>query len=87
MSEINYDELATAIAKKIHALTPAERVLWTPKQCAEYISVSERHFMDRVAKTHGFPKPIQLPSQKAHGATRWLAVEVQNWVLSHKRVS
>lgn len=87
MSEIDYEKLAGEIAKKLRALPAPERIIWTAKQCAEYLGISERHYVDRLSKTYGFPTPIKLPSESGRGHSRWYANEVQVWVVSHRNAS
>lgn len=86
MTEINYNELADAIAKRMQQLPAPEVVLWSAKQCAEYLHVSETHFMNRIAKGVTFPKPIKLPSETGKRAhSRWYAAEVIEWVKAHRQ--
>lgn len=85
MKEIDYEKLADAIAQRLQALPSQARVIWTAKQCADYIGVSERHFVDKVSKAFDFPAPIKLPTDRGkRGHARWYAVEVQDWVAGHK---
>lgn len=88
MSEINYNELADAIAKRMQQLPPPGEVLWSAEQCAEYLRVSQPHFMNRMAKGVTFPKPIKLPSETGKRAhSRWYMSEVTAWVKAHRQVS
>lgn len=90
MSEISYDVdlLALAIAKKLRTMPPPDKVLWDAKECAEYLRMSEKHFVDRVSKTMKFPKPIKLPSETGRRShPRWYAQEIMEWVKVHKQVS
>jgi predicted DNA-binding transcriptional regulator AlpA len=88
MSEINYSELAKAIALELRALPSQDKIIWTAKQCAEYLGVSERHFVDRLSKSFGFPTPIKLPSDTgARGHSRWYEVELTAWVRKQKIAS
>lgn len=85
MNEIDYDRLADAIALRLQSLPPRSKVIWTAKQCADYIGVGERHFVDRLSKTYDFPAPIKLPTDRGRrGHGRWYAEEVQDWVAGHK---
>jgi predicted DNA-binding transcriptional regulator AlpA len=85
---IDYEKLAEAIAKKLQAAAPPEKVLWDSKEAAKYLIISERHFMDCVCKTYGFPSPVQIPSSNGtKGRPRWYAIEVQAWVQQFKRAS
>lgn len=86
VSEIDYEKLAETIAQKLRLLPPADRVIWSGKDCAKYLGVSERHFGDRVSKSHGFPEPIRLPDEHGNrGHARWHAVDIQEWAAKQKR--
>jgi len=88
MSEIDYEKLADAIARKMVTLPPADKVIWTPDQCAEYLGISRRHFVDKVSKSWKFPAAIKLPTDTGtRGQDRWYAVDIQAWVSSHKKAS
>ena len=47
MSEIDYDKLADAVAKRLSLLPPPEKIIWDAKRCAEYLGVTEKHFVDK----------------------------------------
>lgn len=85
MTEIDYEKLANAIALRLSSMPPPEKVIWDSKQCADYLCMSERHFIDKISKFSGFPTPIILPSEKGKGHPRWFAQEVQECVAKHKR--
>lgn len=60
--------------------------LWDGNDCADYFRVGSRHFVDRISKTFGFPKPIRLPSgggKKGHA--RWYANEVRDWAAAQRK--
>ena len=88
MSEIDYEKLADAIAQRLALLPPPDKVIWNADQCAEYLGISRRHYVDRVSKTWGFPAAIKLPTDGgSRGHDRWYASDVQNWVAQHKKAS
>ena len=88
MNEIDYERLADAIARKLNTLPSANNVIWSVEQCAEYLGIGKRHFVDRVSKTWGFPSAIKLPTEKgSHGRDRWHAVEIQEWASLQKKRS
>lgn len=69
LSPADVDAIADAILKRMsrtvaEAPLPASSQLWSPEQCADYLSCSARHFQERIAKMPKFPKPIRvaLPS-------------------------
>lgn len=88
MSEIDYEKLADAIATKLAAKVPADKVLWDGKQCAQYLVISEKHFVDKVSKSYNFPAPVRLPSETGRRAhARWYAAEIMNWINNFKQAS
>lgn len=88
MSEIDYEKLADAIARKMVAAPPPDKVIWTADQCAEYLGISRRHFVDRVSKAWEFPAAIKLPTDNgSRGHDRWYAAEIQKWVGEQKKAS
>jgi predicted DNA-binding transcriptional regulator AlpA len=88
MSGIDYNQLAKAIALELRALPSQDKIIWDASLCATYLKVSERHFVDRLSKSFGFPTPIKLPSETgAKGHSRWYATEITEWVQKQKRAS
>lgn len=88
MSEIDYEKLANAIAQRLAILPPPDKVIWTADQCADYLGISRRHFVDRVSKQWRFPAAIKLPTDTgSRGHDRWHAVDIQAWVSKHKCAS
>lgn len=88
MTDIDYDKLANSIAKHLKALPTPDKIIWTSKQCAEYLGMSERHYVDRVSKSAGFPLAIKLPTENgSRGHSRWYAQEIQEWVKKQKRAA
>jgi len=88
MSEIDYEKLADAIARKMFAAPPPDKVIWTADQCADYLGMSRRHFVDKVSKIWGFPAAIKLPTDTgSRGHDRWYSIDVQDWVGKQKKAS
>lgn len=86
MCEIDYEKLADSVARKLGLLPPPEKIIWDAKRCAQYLLVTEKHFVDKLSKCFGFPSPIQLPSSTgSRGQKRWYAAELQDWVNKQKR--
>lgn len=86
MSEIDYDKLADAVAKRLSLLPPPEKIIWDAKRCAEYLGVTEKHFVDKLSKCYGFPTAIQLPSSTGtRGQKRWHAKDITEWVTNQKK--
>ena len=75
------DQLAIAIADRVVPQIPVSIDLWSSKECAAYLKVSPRTFLESYACKPGFPAAIRLPSRGTHkGMPRWKAVEVIKWV-------
>jgi len=88
MDNIDYEKLADSIAKKLRLLPPPDKVIWESKQCAEYLRISERHYVDKVSKSAGYPLAIKLPTENgSRGHSRWYAQEIQEWVKKQKRAA
>lgn len=77
----NIERLAQAIAERLERRAPFADTLWSGKECADYLIVSERHFMERIASTHGFPDPVRaITAERGRGRPRWYAGEVVKWM-------
>jgi hypothetical protein len=88
MIEIDYDKLADAIVKRLRLLPPADKIIWTADQCADYLGISRRHYVDRMSKTWGFPAAIKLPTDTGHAAmTAGMQQTYSNGLRSTKRQS
>jgi hypothetical protein len=82
---IDLNLLADAIADRLSKKAPLEDTLWSAKDCADYFRVNDRHFKERMATHHQFPKASRFPisggGKKEDGKThpRWYALEVIEW--------
>lgn len=74
------DAIALAVIAKLQKAPPIEKVVWSGKECAEYLKVSPRHFIDRLSKHHKFPAPMRLPSEGDKSHYRWFAADVIKWL-------
>lgn len=80
IDEEQINQLATTIAHRMHIMQTNEP-LWDAQDCADYMKVSRRHFVDRIANSPGFPKRVQLPTAEGRrGHPRWFAKEVEAWL-------
>lgn len=78
---IDYDRLADAILRKVHAQPAPNKKIWDATDCALYLRVSTRHFAERISNHHTFPEPLKLPSATGKNAhRRWKATEVMQWL-------
>lgn len=84
-SEDNIAKLAEMIAEKLSRRPPLESTLWSSDDCADYLRVSVRHFMDRIASQHTFPDPVRvITAEGKRGHPRWYAGEVIKWIEKHR---
>lgn len=75
------DRLAATIANQMRLAPQNDEPLWDAQDCANYLKVSRRHFVDRVANVPGFPTRVQLPTAEGRrGHPRWFAKEVIKWL-------
>ena len=78
--QIDYQLLAQAlapeIARNLKAMPPAEAVLWSVADCAEYYGVSTRHFIDTFSKLPGHPKPVIVSVSAEKPQRRWYMSEI-----------
>ena len=65
---------------------PLDKELWNPQKCADYLSISQSHFKQRIANKTTFPRPIDISDGDGErGTYRWIALEVINWALANKK--
>lgn len=57
---------------------------WTPAQCAQYLGVSQQHFVDRISKLTSFPRPAIDFSPRSR---QWRAGEVMAWAAKRQRAA
>lgn len=58
-------------------MTPTPEV-WTAKEIAEWLRLSQRHVADRLVHDPRFPRPLK----GCVGKKRWIKDEVVEWVMS-----
>lgn len=76
--DANLAELAKAIAAQMQPLN--EHTLWDADDCAAYIKVAHRQWLERFACRTDCPKPIRLPTNGGRGTPRWKAMEIIEWI-------
>lgn len=74
------DQLASAIANRLHPTIPLSIDIWDAKTCAEFLKVTAKYFSEHIAPVPNFPQAIRLPL-KSGGRTspRWKAQEIIDW--------
>lgn len=86
--KISIEELAAQIAQQIRPTVPIEHALWDAGDIACYLRRSPAVVRERIACLPGFPKPYKLPAKREGRITQghpvWQAIEVINWVKSHR---
>lgn len=81
ISDDQLNQLAASIATQLRLAPQADEPLWDAADCAGYLKVSRKHFVDRIANIPGFPKRVQLPTAEGRrGHPRWFAKEVVAWL-------
>jgi len=58
------------------ALSAPER-LWNSDDCAAFLRMSRRHFMERVKWVRSFPRPRYLPTMQGRSRPLWNPAEVR----------
>lgn len=75
---IDYDLLAEKIAARLVKQPNDNEVLWTSKECAEYLNMSYKHFMGRIISRSDFPKRV------ADGRS-WRKADIVKWATRRVR--
>ena len=55
--------------------------IWTGKECAAYLKMDSRYFMETVRHRKTFPEPLAF---NEGGRPRWSSTEVRQWALGGK---
>ena len=86
--EIDIEKLGEVVARHMPPVVKPDEELWNSDQCAAYLGIrSADSFIQYTASLPSFPDIIELPSarSKKRGGYRWVAAEVKQWALSHRR--
>ena len=73
---INYELLAKHIVAEQMKYPNENELLWSTKECAEYLKVSPATFRDRTSKTPGFPRPLGFSNGEYRSQPKWLKRDV-----------
>lgn len=84
---IDIEKLGEAVAKHMPPVVKDYEELWTSDQCAAYLGIGNTDsFTQYTASLPSFPDRIEIPSTRGkRGQLRWVAAEVKEWALSHRR--
>lgn len=85
---IDIEKLGEAIAKHIPPVVKDHEELWNSDQCAAYLGIGNSDsFTQYTASLPSFPDRIELPSSRSgkRRNLRWVAAEVKEWALLHRR--
>lgn len=61
--------------------------LWTADEVAAFLRLSPSTVRRRIVCRSDFPKPVRMPGRAGPGAPRWVAGEVEEWVLERREVA
>jgi len=79
------DRIADAVAQRL-AIKPQFEPLWSAEEVAEYLKVSRRQVVERLAKRQGFPTPIVMPTDTGEaGRLRWDREKIIAWACQKDR--
>lgn len=90
MSEEKFslDEFAQKIADTLRQVVPLNEAMWDAADIGHYLRRSPQVVRERIACLPSFPRPVKLPSARngkvTSGHPLWQAIEVINWVKSHR---
>jgi predicted DNA-binding transcriptional regulator AlpA len=84
---IDIEKLGEAVARHIPPTVKDHEELWNSEQCAAYLGICNAvSFTQYTASLPSFPDRIEIPSTRGkRGQLRWVAAEVKEWALSHRR--
>lgn len=85
---IDIEELGKVVARHMPPVVRDDEEIWTSEQCAAYLGIrNTESFTQFTASLPSFPDRIELPSARngKRGQLRWVAAEVKEWALSHRR--
>ena len=83
-----FDEIWKSFRKRLPPSVNDDEELWTSDQCAAYLGIGNTEsFTQYTACLPSFPDRIELPTarNKERRSIRWVAAEVKEWALSHRR--
>jgi len=75
------EKLDELIAATRAAAIPVRERWLDPESAASLLSMSKRHFLERIAILPGFPRPLRV------GHPRWLAEEILAWAEMRRRAA
>jgi prophage regulatory protein len=77
---INAEQFFDFFERQSKPQFPITIELWSVKEIAAWLKVTENHVRGRVITSPGFPSPIRLPSKGGNlGQPRWKAAKVIKW--------
>jgi predicted DNA-binding transcriptional regulator AlpA len=78
------DRLAQSLASIASNHIPMNQRLWDSNDCAQYLRMEKRTFVQYYAPHPKFPKPIPLDRAEGKGKMRWKAQSVIDWALKNE---
>jgi len=73
----------TDIATLIELVQPSIPItvdIWSSKECAAYLKVTPKYFMDNIASHPDFPEPKRIVKVNGEMRPRWKAMDVIKYV-------
>lgn len=52
---------------------------------AEMLGLSHSHIRQHIVTTRHFPKPLEIPGRGRRPVKRWVAAEVEKWLVELRR--
>jgi len=82
-ASMKFEEILSLLKKM---KLPLEVTLWSSQECADYLGISKKKFLNSVRADRSFPKPRNIADTERSHSHRWVAKEVINWAMSKKVV-
>lgn len=73
------DKLSRAIISNVAPKVPFDKLLWSADDCAEYLRMDKKTFVQYYAPHPNFPKRIHLERAEGKGKILWRAQEIVEW--------
>ena len=76
---MNAEQLIAFIEQQTKPQIPITVDLWSVKEIAAFLKMSESSVRERIVTADGFPKPKRLKTNRGLSHPRWKAAEVIRW--------
>lgn len=65
-------------------ITPLDKTPWSSSECAAYLRVETKTFLQSYAPLPSFPRPIKPLTATGKGNPKWNAQKVIDWFFAHE---